>query len=205
MGIATLHSAGNTDKFDEDKDVKNDRFEIGAVTFRRHRMNDCSRLAAIVLALASCAASNHALAKPSCPSGGLNLKPGVEVIKAMRAYTGADGNSHVETVEIKGVTGRFFNNKTVLTQFDLGNPEKVVIVYGHPNMEIPKHPAPYPEKFLLIAGSATLELHDGTKHHLKPGTLFIAEDTTGTGRSGRAGPCGYVAIDLQYKKEVKPE
>ena len=159
----------------------------------------------LIISSLACTLVGVARAQEACPSGGLDLKPGVEVIKAMRAYTGPDNNSHVEIVDVKGVTARYFNNKTVLTQFDLGDPERVVIVYGHPNMEIPKHPAPYPEKFLIIAGSSTLELADGTKHHLKPGTLFIAEDTTGNGRSGRAGPCGYVAIDLQYKKPPKPE
>jgi opacity protein-like surface antigen len=154
-----------------------------------------SALALLLVAVASTALAEDVV----CPSGGLDLKPGVEVIEAYRTYTGADGNSHVEKVEVKGFTGRYFNNTAVLTQFDLGDPSKVVIVYGHPNIEIPQHPAPYKEKFLIIAGSSTMFFPDGTKLEMKPGTLFLSEDTSGTGRSGRAGPCGYIAVDIQYK------
>lgn len=158
-----------------------------------------------MLFMAASAVSFGAVAaEEACPPlAGLGLKPGIEIIEAVRAYTGADGQSHVEKVELKGETKRFFNNTTVLTQFNLGDPSAVVIVYGHPNAYIPKHPAPYREMFLIIEGSSVLELADGTKHHFKPGSLFIAEDTTGEGRSGRAGPCGYVAIDIQFK-EKKP-
>lgn len=161
-------------------------------------MHSKSALTGMLLALACGAAM---AAAPDCSvKGGLELTPGVEVIKAMRSYTGSDGHTHVEEIDVKGKTGSYFNNKTVLTQFDLGQPERAVIVYGHPNMEIPQHPAPYPEKFLIIAGSSTMTLPGGETYHLTPGTLFIAEDTTGTGRSGSAGPCGYVAVDFQYKK-----
>lgn len=147
--------------------------------------------------------SGRAAAEVVCPSGGLDLKPGVEVIKAMHAYTGTDGKTHIDSIDVAGKTGRYFNDRTVLTQFDLGNPERAVIVYGHPDMYIPQHPAPYPEKFLIIAGSSTLVLPGGETYELKPGTLFVADDTTGTGRSGSAGPCGYVAIDFQYAREAK--
>ena len=158
-------------------------------------------LLGVTLALA---AGTAAAADLDCSvKGGLQFTPGVEVIKAMRSYTGADGQTHVEQIDVKGKTGSYFHNKTVLTQFDLGAPERAVIVYGHPNMEIPQHPAPYPEKFLIIAGSSTMTLPSGEVYHLEPGTLFIAEDTTGTGRSGAAGPCGYVAVDFQYKKEAR--
>ena len=166
--------------------------------FRRHV------LISFACAAASATAATTPSTAPECASGGLSLKPGIEVIEAIRSFTGADGNTQLEKVEIKGTTKSFYNNKTTLTQFDLGDPTKAVIVYGHPNMEIPQHPAPYPEKFLIIAGSSTIELPNGTKYEIKPGTLFISEDTTGTGRSGRSGPCGYVAIDFQYK-DAKPK
>ncbi len=144
-------------------------------------------------------------AEEACPPlAGLGLKPGIEIIEAIRTYTGPDNQSHIEKVELKGETKRFFNNTTVLTQFDLGDPSAVVIVYGHPNAFIPKHPAPYREMFLILEGSSILELADGTKHQFTPGSLFIAEDTTGEGRTGRAGPCGYVALDIQFKPK-KPQ
>ena len=117
----------------------------------------------------------------------------------MRSYTGKDGQSHLETVEVKGNTMRSYSNKSVLTQFDLGDPTRALIAFGHPAMEIPQHSAPYPEKFPIVAGSSTIELPDAPVREIKSGTLFFSEDTTGAGRLGWSGPRGYISIDLQYK------
>ena len=120
-------------------------------------------------------------------------------LKVHRAYTGPDGRSKIEITEMKGDIASFYGGSVTLTQFGLGDPTKAVIVYGHPNLKIAAHPSPYREIFLIVSGSSVVELPDGTEHELKPGSLFLSEDQESSGRGGRSGPCGYVAIDFQFK------
>jgi quercetin dioxygenase-like cupin family protein len=87
----------------------------------------------------------------------------------------------------------------MLRQFQFGDPSNVVIVGGPPDFRIPSHASPYREIFLILAGSSVIELSDGSEQPLKAGSLVLMEDTSGAGHGGRFGPCGYVAVDLQYK------
>jgi hypothetical protein len=81
----------------------------------------------------------------------------------------------------------------------LGNPSNVVIVSAPPSLDIAVHQALYREMFILISGESTLMLSDGSSFVSKPGTITLMEDTTGVGHGGKSGPCGYVALDLQFK------
>jgi len=122
------------------------------------------------------------------------------IVKMYRAYVGSDGESRIETIDLPGQGGVYYGGKVSLTQFGLGDPSNVVIVYGHPHMDIPLHRSPYREVFLILSGSSTVELPDGTHFDMKPGSLMLSEDQASkTGRGGKSGPCGYVAVDLQYK------
>jgi hypothetical protein len=120
-------------------------------------------------------------------------------LRMVRAGIGPDGKTVVEDRTIEGQVGAFYGGKVRLTQFGLGDPSNVVIVYGHPGIEIPPHPSPYREIFLILSGMAEMLLADGTRLVLTPGTLFLSDDQGGPPRGGRAGPCGYVALDLQFK------
>lgn len=126
-----------------------------------------------------------------------------KILKLYRAYTGADGESKIQTIDMEGQGGVYYGGKVSLTQWDFGDPTKAVVVYGHPNMEIPPHPSPYREIFLIVSGSSVVTLADGTEYRLFPGSMLLSEDQNAKGRGGRSGPCGYVAIDFQYKDAPK--
>ena len=126
----------------------------------------------------------------------------VEIVEALRAYTGADGESHIEKIALPGKQGSYYGGSVKLTQFDFGDPSRVVLVYGHPNMNIAAHPAPYREIFIVLSGSSEIHLANGEVHALSPGSMVITEDLGSKGRSGRSGPCGYVALDIQFKTET---
>lgn len=125
-----------------------------------------------------------------------------EILKMYRAFKGADGNSAIETIDLKGETKSFFNGTVTLTQFGLGDPTKAVIVHGSANAKIAPHPSPYREIFLILSGSSTIELANGTVYTLTPGSMLLSEDQDTPGRGGTAGPCGYVAVDFQFKPIV---
>ena len=153
-------------------------------------------------ALGTVFTSYAAGAAPVCGPGSVDLARAVDVVEAVRLFKGADGQSQVETIKMPGKKGVYYGGKVRLTQFDLGNPTGVSLVYGEPGMDIPTHPAPYREVFIVLSGSSEIVLADGRVYPLGPGSLVIAEDLGTPGRSGRAGPCGYVAIDLQFKTDA---
>lgn len=157
------------------------------------------RMPSILVAIAVLAAGAPVAAK-GCDSVKLALGRDMTVVKALRAFKGPDGASHIEPAEIPGVEGAYYGGSVKLTQFALGDPSNVSLVYGHPNIDIPVHPAPYREIFILLSGSSEIRLADGKTYPLGPGSMLIAEDMGSTGRGGKAGPCGYVAIDLQFKE-----
>jgi quercetin dioxygenase-like cupin family protein len=119
------------------------------------------------------------------------------VIDLIHVTTGEDGLSHGERQTLDGQTSVYLG--ATLRQFQLGKPSNVVIVTGPANFKLPRHAAPYREMFLLLAGSSVVELSDGSEYPLQPGSAVLMEDTTGPGHGGRVGPCGYVALDLQFK------
>ncbi len=135
----------------------------------------------------------------NCPKNEITLGQAVEILEVHRTFKGEDGESHIEKVSLPGTTKSYYDGKATLTQFDLGDPTRVMLVYGHPNIEIPKHPSPYREIFILLSGSSFMNMPDGSVIERKPGSMVIVEDQGTPGRSGRAGPCGYVALDLQFK------
>ncbi len=146
------------------------------------------------------AALPAAAVEPVCAPQGLPLTRDTTVIEVFHVVTRADGKSYGEMVPLKGSTTLYLG--LALTQFGLGDPSNVVIVTGPPGFDIPLHPAPYREIFMVLSGSSTIRLSGGQSHILTPGSVVLFEDTTGAGHGGKVGPCGYVSLDLQFKPVV---
>jgi quercetin dioxygenase-like cupin family protein len=161
---------------------------------------------AIAAGSSACAEAKTAALAAACPTLGADFARSGKVLKLYRAYTGADGKSKIETIDLPGTDGVYYGGKVSLTQFGLGDPANAVIVYGHPGMDIPPHRSPYREVFLILSGSSTIELADGTVYDMKPGSMLLGEDQDSrSGRGGKSGPCGYVAVDFQFKGAAKAE
>ena len=161
----------------------------------------------VLLALALAGGCGEASAKParagaplSCGRAPVDIARGVDVVEAWRGYKGADGLSHIDKVSIPGKKGIYYGGKVHVTIFDLGKPSGASFVYGEPNMQIPIHPVPYRETFIILSGSSEVLTSDGQVVRLGPGSMLMSEDLGTPGRSGRAGPCGYVALSLAYKE-----
>ena len=137
----------------------------------------------------------------ACSGGRIDIARGVDVVEAWRGFKGSDGQSHLERVKIPGTKGVYYGGKVHVTIFDLGDPSGASFVYGEPNMEIPIHPVPYKETFIILSGSSDVFTPDGQIVHLEAGSMVLSEDLGTPGRWGRSGPCGYVALSLAYKAQ----
>ncbi len=157
----------------------------------------------LVAALSLAASSSQGLGKsPRCRAAVVDLARLGNDIAVNRVYTGTDGKSHLDRTTWDAVNTTYLGLQ--LAHFELGDPSNVVIVRGPPNFDIPFHAAPYREIFIVLSGSSTSILSDGTRIELTPGSILLFEDVTGPGHGGKAGPCGYVALDLQFKPVASP-
>jgi hypothetical protein len=162
----------------------------------------------VALACAQQAATLHAgTAVPVSPASGtlascpaaVPFPNGVEVVKAIRVYRAAAGESAFETVEFKGESKAYFKPGELFSHTLLANAAQVQIISGPANVVLPYHAPKGKEIFLTIQGSSTLVLPNGQEQAVLPGTLVIFQDGgSKTGHAGRTGPCGYVAINIVY-------
>ena len=101
-------------------------------------------------------------------------------MKIVRVYTGPDGESHFEDLEIELRDDGFLGRMSKLV------PAKGVVfreVDGDYNLDF--HNAPRRQYVVNLTGSVELEVGDGTKRLLGPGDVLLAEDTTGRGHISR--------------------
>jgi hypothetical protein len=101
-------------------------------------------------------------------------------VKIPRMYTGEDGRSHFDEVEIDlierghGGVSELFDGPGVIFRHTAGD------------YDLDFHPAPRRQLVVNLDGWLELELGDGTVRRFGPGSLFLADDTTGQGHRSRA-------------------
>ncbi len=92
-------------------------------------------------------------------------------MKITRIYTGNDGESHFEEIEVQ--------------------PEKlqaaagILFRVGPPGQVQDWHPAPRRQYVITLAGHAEIEIGDGMKKRFGPGDIMLADDLTGRGHITR--------------------
>ena len=103
----------------------------------------------------------------------------------VRIYADADGESHFEDLEL------------AFEQTDLVPPAPPVLMttledasrYGfelvHPGWDGDWHPVPQRLLAIYLSGAGTIEASDGEVRDLLPGTILLAEDTSGKGHVSR--------------------
>lgn len=150
-------------------------------------------LVAVLLANAPAFAEPNA-ACPAFDPATYSLK----VLRNYRVYTDTTtGDSKVEQVPIPIKETPLLKTGKILKLFDFGPAKRVEIVIAPADLDLPLHPAPYRERFLMLAGSTDMVVADGTKIHLGPGDMVTMDDVASkTGHGGRIGPCGYIDLDM---------
>lgn len=116
-------------------------------------------------------------------------------MKLLRIYTGDDGRSHFEDVEVeltdRGALGRISS---------LWPGSGVLFREVDGDYDLGFHNAPRRQLVVNLTGSVDIEVGDGSVRRLGPGTILLAEDTTGQGHISRAvdgesRTCLFVPLD----------
>src|SRR5919201_7025946 len=92
-----------------------------------------------------------------------------------RLYTGEDGQTHIEELDLA--------SHPELTS--LMATKGVVFRSTQPGYFSDWHTAPRRQYVITLAGEAEIGLRDGSIHRLGPGDVNLAEDLTGTGHTTR--------------------
>jgi quercetin dioxygenase-like cupin family protein len=109
--------------------------------------------------------------------------------KTFRLYTGADGQSHVDPVELAQAP-----------EWTKGLPAKQISFRLWPRGEfLDWHPAPRRQFVIILSGRLEIGLGDGSKHVFGAGDARLVEDTTGRGHTTRVvgdEPCLTATVPL---------
>jgi len=98
--------------------------------------------------------------------------------KITRLYTGSDGQTHAEEIEVKFGPGG-------TDGFKLMSGAGAEIRRARPGRVADWHTAPRRQYVITLSGHGEVELVDGTKIELGPGSIDHAEDLTGKGHITR--------------------
>jgi hypothetical protein len=114
--------------------------------------------------------------------------------KTHRLYTGPDGQSHIEPIDIE-------KNADWLK----GLPTTQISFRVWPKGEfLDWHPAPRRQFVIILSGQLEIGCGDGTKQVFGPGDARLVEDTTGKGHTTRVlggEPCLTATIPLAQQQQ----
>ena len=103
-------------------------------------------------------------------------------MKVTRIYSGDDGESHLEDVEIS-LTQR---GGAIGAISQLESATGVLFRETEGDYDFDFHNAPRRQYVINLDAAVEIEVGDGTKRVLGPGEILLAEDTTGRGHISRA-------------------
>jgi quercetin dioxygenase-like cupin family protein len=112
-------------------------------------------------------------------------------MKLTRLYTGDDGESHFEDVEVSlkdagvGILQRSKISKATGVFFSVTNGP----FYSH------WHNAPRRQYIIILEGEVEVGIGDGTKRQFGPGDILLVEDAAGRGHTTRS-------VNDQFRREV---
>lgn len=160
--------------------------------------------ALIAAVMAAALVPSPASAAAPCPAAAV-FPDGLRVVSAVRVVTGPGGESAFVPARLDAATHAYFKPGELFAAIDFKGAQRVQIVAGPPDVDLPYHASLAYEMFLTIQGSSTVILRDGQRRDIGPGMLVIMEDMgSKTGHAGRTGPCGYVALQIVPTAPIVP-
>jgi hypothetical protein len=121
-------------------------------------------------------------------------------MKVVRIYTGADGRSHFEDLDVPLAPGRYGSLSAPV-------PVTEVVFRETPAAGLLDfHPAPRRQFVVTLSGTVEVECGDGTRRRFGPGDIMLADDTTGQGHITREieGPRRSLFLPLPESVDLAP-
>ena len=120
---------------------------------------------------------------------------GEKSMKIVRVYTGDDGESHFEDVEVQ-----WDSESSVGKLSRLIRGSGVIFRHVEKSYDLDFHVAPRRQFVVNLIGSVDISVGDGTTRRIGSGEILLAEDTTGRGHKSRAvdggdRTCLFIPID----------
>ncbi|MFC2021456.1 cupin domain-containing protein [Chloroflexota bacterium] len=115
-------------------------------------------------------------------------------MKVTRLYTGADGKSHFEDVDVP------LHETDEDKRSDSVKATGIIFRETGGDYDLDWHNAPRRQYVIILEGSVEITAGDGTKRQLNAGDIMLAEDTTGHGHISRSvnnqpRKCIFVTLD----------
>ncbi len=110
-------------------------------------------------------------------------------MKYTRIYTGTDGESHFEDIELsmKGyVSARDPSLKESMKVSDIIKATGIFFNENVPGIDWGWHTAPRRQFVIVLEGTVEFTAGQGVKRRLSAGDILLAEDTTGKGHFSKA-------------------
>jgi hypothetical protein len=101
-------------------------------------------------------------------------------MRYFRIYTDAEGETHFEDIEV--AFGQQRNGSDLSALYPVTG---VIFRRSPADQFIDWHPAPRRQFVVTLSGQAEVEASDGEIRQIGPGTVMLAEDTTGKGHITR--------------------
>ena len=111
-------------------------------------------------------------------------------MKITRLYTGPDGKSHFEDINIP-----LTNIKGAQTMSEQKYATGIIFRETSGAYDLDFHNAPRRQYIINLEGGVEITVGDGTSRVFGPGDVFLAEDTTGQGHISRA-------VNNQLRKSI---
>ena len=101
-------------------------------------------------------------------------------MKLIRVYADESGESHIEDMDLD-----MHDNGAMGTQSESWKVREAIFREIPPLATADFHQAPLRQLAVNLDGIAEIEVSDGTIRQVKPGDVFLVEDTTGKGHLNR--------------------
>ncbi|MFN8558996.1 MAG: hypothetical protein U0531_17200 [Dehalococcoidia bacterium] len=101
-------------------------------------------------------------------------------MKYLRIYAGPDGESHFEDVEVAAAPGGVASDLSEVIPAT-----GVIFRRSRADQYVDWHPAPRRQFVITLSGEAEIVASDGEVRRIGPGTVMLADDTTGKGHITR--------------------
>ncbi len=119
-------------------------------------------------------------------------------MRYLRSYTGPDGETHFDKMETDLAPLEFIPGMPVMDVSEPTATKAAVFARLQAGWYGDYHPTPRRQFVFTIAGEAEVTVTDGETHWMRPGAVWLTEDTTGKGHRTRVTSAGDWLIALVW-------